>query len=291
MMKIKGFTEGFAGEITGMDLANQGTLEAAQAVQDAMDHYGVTVIRDQRITDQQQIAFSRLFGQLEFSPHFGRGDKDLVRMKFPELFDVSNLDEHDNILPDTDRRRVYRAANLMWHADSTFQPHGAGYSLLSARIVPASGADTQFADMRAAYDALSASMRERIEGMVVEHSTFYSRSLVGYQFTEEELKRRTATRQFLVQTHPRSGRRSLMVGSHASHVVGLPVEEGRALLKELGEFATQARFVYTHKWRVGDLLLWDNRCTMHRATPFDDTAERRDLRRTTVVGDLPLVPA
>ncbi len=157
--------------------------------------------------------------------------------------------------------------------------------------MPASGADTQFADMRAAYDALSASMRERIEGMVVEHSTFYSRSLVGYQFTEEELKRRTATRQFLVQTHPRSGRRSLMVGSHASHVVGLPVEEGRALLKELGEFATQERFVYTHKWRVGDLLLWDNHCTMHRATPFDDTAERRDLRRTTVVGDLPLVPA
>ena len=118
-MKIKGFTEGFGGEITDLDLAREGTLETAQAVQDAMDHYGVTVIRDQRITDQQQIAFSRLFGQLEFSPHFGRGDKDLVRMKFPELFDVSNLDEHDNILPDTDRRRVYRAANLMWHADSS----------------------------------------------------------------------------------------------------------------------------------------------------------------------------
>ncbi len=257
-----------------------------------MDHYAVAVIRDQRIGDAQQIAFSRLFGTLENSPNFGRGDKDLVRMKFPELFDVSNLDESDNILPDSDRRRFYRAANLMWHADSTFQPHGAAYSLLSARIVPAQGADTQFADMRAAYDALPEDLRPRVQGgHVVEHSTFYSRSLVGYQFTEEELKRRSATQQFLVQTHPSSRRRSLMIGSHASHIVGQPVEEGRALLKQLVEFATQPRFVYTHKWRVGDLLLWDNRCTMHRATPFDDFAERRDLRRTTVVGNLPLVPA
>lgn len=290
-MKVTPFSDGFACEITGLDLHTDATPATVDAVRKAMDSYGVSVIRDQTIGDQEQIAFSRMFGTLEKSPNFGRGDKDLVRMKFPELFDVSNLDEHDNILQDSDRRRFYRAANLMWHTDSTFQPGGAGYSLLSARVVPSNGADTQFADTRAAYDDLPAATKKLLEGKVVEHSTFYSRSLVGYKFTEEELKRRSATNQYLVQTHPRSGRRSLMVGSHASHIVGMPVEEGRALLKELVEFATQAQYVYTHKWRVGDLLLWDNYCTMHRATPFDDFAQRRDLRRTTVVGELPLVPA
>lgn len=290
-MEVTPFSTGFACAITGLDLHTDATPETAEAVRQAMDTYGVSVIRNQTIGDQEQIAFSRMFGELEKSPNFGRGDKDLVRMKFPELFDVSNLDENDNILQDSDRRRVYREANLMWHTDSTFQPGGAGYSILSARIIPAAGADTQFADTRAAYDDLPAATKALLEGKIVEHSTFYSRSLVGYQFTEEELKRRSATNQYLVQTHPRSGRRSLMVGSHASHIVGMPVEEGRALLKELAEHATRAQYVYTHKWRVGDLLLWDNYCTMHRATPFDDFAQRRDLRRTTVVGKLPLVPA
>lgn len=290
-MNVKPFSKGFACEITGLDLHKDATPETVEAVRKAMDSYAVSVIRDQTIGDQQQIAFSRMFGKLEHSPNFGRGDKDLVRMKFPELFDVSNLDEHDNILQDSDRRRCYRAANLMWHTDSTFQPGGAGYSLLSARVIPSNGADTQFADTRAAYDDLPEATKKSLAGKIVEHSTFYSRSLVGYKFTEEELKRRSATNQYLVQTHPRSGRRSLMVGSHASHIVGMPVEEGRALLKELVEFATQDKYVYTHKWRVGDLLLWDNYCTMHRATPYDDFAQRRDLRRTTVVGELPLVPA
>lgn len=290
-MKVTPFSDGFACEITGLDLHKDATPETVEAVRKAMDSYAVSVIRDQTIGDQEQIAFSRMFGKLEHSPNFGRGDKDVVRMKFPELFDVSNLDEHDNILQDSDRRRFYRAANLMWHTDSTFQPGGAGYSLLSARVIPSNGADTQFADTRAAYDDLSDATKKSLAGKIVEHSTFYSRSLVGYQFTEEELKRRSATNQYLVQTHPRSGRRSLMVGSHASHIVGMPVEEGRALLKELVAFATQDKYVYTHKWRVGDLLLWDNYCTMHRATPYDDFAQRRDLRRTTVVGELPLVPA
>lgn len=290
-MKVSPFSSGFACEMTGLDLRTDSTPETVEAVRRAMDIYAVTVIRDQKIGDEEQIAFSRMFGDLEKSPNFGRGDKDLVRMKFPELFDVSNLDEHDNILQDNDRRRAYRAANLMWHTDSTFQPGGAGYSILSARAIPSQGADTQFSDMRAAYDDLPDAKKELLGDQVVEHSTFYSRSLVGYKFTEEELKRRTATRQYLVQTHPRSGRRSLMVGSHASHILGMPIEEGRSLLKELAESATRDKFVYTHKWRVGDLLIWDNNCTMHRATPFDEFAERRDLRRTTVVGELPLVPA
>jgi len=290
-LTIKPFTPDFACELAGVDLRTDSNAATAAATMDAMDRFGVSVFRGQQIDDAQQIAFSRLFGELEHSPHFGRGDKDTVRMKFPELFDVSNLDENDNLLPDSDRRREYRAANLMWHTDSSFQPGGAGYSLLSARVIPSAGADTEFADMRAAYDALPQGTKDRIEHLVVEHSTYYSRSLVGYKFTEEELKRRKPTLQYLVQTHPRSGRKGLYLASHASHIVGMPVDEGRALLKELVEHATQPRFVYRHKWQVGDLLIWDNRCTMHRATPFDDFAERRDLRRTTVVGDLPLVAA
>lgn len=286
---VKPFSPGFACELTGVDLRTESTPQTAEATMDAMDRYGVSVFRGQKIDDPQQIAFSRLFGNLEHSPNFGRGDKDTVRMKFPELFDVSNLDENGAILPDSDRRRAYRQANLMWHTDSSFQPGGAGYSLLFAHEIPSSGADTQFADMRAAYDQLPQSMKDRIEGLVVEHSTYYSRSLVGYEFTEEELKRRKPTYQYLVQTHPRSKRKSLYLASHASHVVGMDVEEGRALLKELTAFATQPQFVYRHQWKVGDLLIWDNRCTMHRATPYDDFSERRDLRRTTVLGDLPLV--
>ena len=288
-LTLQPVTERFACELLGVDLRHETSPAMGQQVMAAMDRYGVSVLRGQRIDDAQQIAFSRLFGALEHSPNFGRGDGETVRMKHPELFDVSNLDEQDRILPDSDRRRVYRAANLMWHTDSSFQPGGAGYSLLSARVVPSAGADTEFADMRAAYDDLPAALKARVEGRVVEHSTYHSRSLVGYQFTEEERRRRKPALQHLVQTHPRTGRRSLYLASHASHIVGLPIPEGRALLQQLVEFSTQPRYVYRHRWRVGDLLIWDNRCTMHRATPFDDFSERRDLRRTTVIGDLPVI--
>lgn len=276
----------FACEIRGVDL--QADVESIAA---AMDRYAVAVLPGQHISDEEQIEFSRRFGELESSPHFGVGKGGKVRMRYPELFDVSNLDEDGNILAEDDRRRAFRLANEMWHTDSSFVPGGARYSLLHARVVPNAGADTEFADMRAAYDALPEAKKKEIDALVVEHSTFYSRSLIGYRFTEEEFSRRTATPQYLVQVHPSSGRRSLYLASHASHVVGWPLEEGRALLRSLTEHATQPRFVYTHKWRAGDLVIWDNRCTMHRATPFADFNERRDLRRTTVRGDLPLVHA
>jgi alpha-ketoglutarate-dependent 2,4-dichlorophenoxyacetate dioxygenase len=279
----------FACEITGVDLSKPLDGTTREAFVRAMDTYAVAVLPDQDISDEQHIAFSRLFGELECSPHFGVGKGGKVRMRYPELFDVSNLDEEGNILAEDDRRRSFRLANEMWHTDSSFMPGGARYSLLRANVVPSSGADTQFADMRAAYDALSEEKKKEIEGLVVEHSTFYSRSLIGYQFTAEELARRSATKQYLVQTHPGSTRKSLYLASHASHVVGWPIEKGRALLRELTEHATQPRFVYVHRWRPGDLVVWDNRCTMHRATPFADFNERRDLRRTTVRGDLPLV--
>ena len=270
---------------------HEANLEKIHEIEKIMDQYAVAVLRDQHISDEAHIAFSRRFGELETSPHFGVGKGGKVRMRHAELFDVSNLDEDGSILAEDDRRRAFRLANEMWHTDSSFMPGGARYSLLHAMVVPSRGADTEFADMRAAYDALSLQMKQQIQGLVVEHSTFYSRSLIGYQFTPEELTRRTATPQYLVQTHPSSGRKSLYLASHASHVVGWPLEKGRALLRELTEHATQPHFVYVHKWRAGDLVIWDNRCTMHRATPFPDTDERRDLRRTTVRGDLPIVHA
>jgi alpha-ketoglutarate-dependent 2,4-dichlorophenoxyacetate dioxygenase len=277
----------FACEIHNFDL--QCSDEEFKRLVAAMDRYAVAVLRDQHIDDEAQIAFSRRFGELETSPHFGVGKGGKVRMRHRELFDVSNLDENGHILAEDDRRRAYRLANEMWHTDSSFMPGGSRYSLLHARIVPSAGADTEFADMRAAYDALPEAERRSLEGLVVEHSTYYSRSLTGYQFTEEELSRRSATKQYLVQTHPSSGRKALYLASHASHVVGWPEEKGRTLLRELTAHATQARFVYVHKWRPGDMVIWDNRCTMHRATPFSDFQQRRDLRRTTVRGDLPRV--
>lgn len=275
----------FACEISGID------LDETDFIVQAMDRYAVAVLPGQHISDEAHIAFSRRFGELEKSPHFGVGKGGRVRMRHPELFDVSNLDENGEILAEDDRRRAFRLANEMWHTDSSFVPGGARYSLLHAMVVPSRGADTEFADMRAAYDSLSKEKQEQIEHLVVEHSTYYSRSLIGYQFTPEELTRRSATPQYLVQTHPSSGRKSLYLASHASHVVGWPQEKGRALLRELTAHATQPQFVYVHKWRAGDLVIWDNRCTMHRATPFSDTNERRDLRRTTVRGDLPIVHA
>ncbi len=277
----------FGAEIRGVDASTPFDDALREGVQAAMDRFGVCFIRDFKITDEQQVAFSRMFGPLETASRFGAAES---RMKLPELFDVSNLDEKGNILEDNDRRRQFRLANAMWHTDSSFQPGGAGYSLLRSRVVPKSGSNTEFLDMRAAYASLSEAMKARIEGLVVEHSTQYSRSLMGYKFDEREMGLRRPTRQFLVQVHPNTGIKSLYLASHASHVVGMDLAEGRALLAELTEHATKTSPLYSHEWQADDLLIWDNRCTMHRATPFDEFNERRDLARTTVVGNLPLVP-
>ncbi len=272
----------FACEITGFDLTEKKFIE------EAMDRYAVAVLRDQHISDEAHIAFSRRFGELEKSPHFGVGKGGRVRMRHPELFDVSNLDEDGNILAEDDRRRAFRLANEMWHTDSSFVPGGARYSLLHAMIVPSRGADTEFADMRAAYDSLPSTTKQLIEDLVVEHSTYYSRSLIGYQFTPEELTRRTEEYASGARDDDWEGRKSLYLASHASHVLGWPQEKGRALLRELTEHATQPQFVYVHEWTPGDMLIWDNRQTMHRVRRFDET-QPRDMRRTTVGGDGPTV--
>jgi alpha-ketoglutarate-dependent 2,4-dichlorophenoxyacetate dioxygenase len=197
---------------------------------------------------------------------------------------VSNLDERGQILSLDDQRRAYRDGNQLWHTDSSFRQKSATWSMLHARIIPPDGADTEFADTRAAYDALPAATKTKLEGLIAEHSIWHSRAqLGGYTPTEEEKKLRPPARHPVVRRHPGSGRNALYIASHASHIIGWPVDEGRKLLEELLAFATQPRFVYRHKWRLGDLVMWDNRCTLHRATPFESTTHVRDMRRSTVI--------
>lgn len=279
----------FAAELSGLDLDHL-TDDVREAIVGAMDRHGVCVARNLDLTNERHIAFSRLLGVPEPKPTYGTPAAARARLEYRELFDISNLDQDGNIMVENDRRRQFRLANELWHTDSSYRAGGASYSLLACYVIPSAGADTEFADMRAAYDALPPTMQERLETMVAEHSMEYSRSLTGYQLDESEKNERPPVHQYLVQRNPRTGRRSLYLASYASHIVGMDREEGRALLAELMAFATQPRFVYRHKWRVGDLLVWDNRCTMHRATPFQGLVEKRDLRRTTLFGDLP-VPA
>ena len=271
----------FAAEVAGVDFSRPLDSRAVAEIVAAMDRYAVCVFRGTALNDDSHIAFSRLLGRLEHAPRlFGKG---FARFDQPELFDAGNLDASGNILVD-ERRRVYNKGNALWHTDSSFNAHRASYSLLLAHEVPPVGGDTQFADMRAAYDALPAALQAKIEPLRAEHWLWHSRMLAGYpEPTEAERQAKPPARHKLVQIHSGSGRKTLYLASHASHIVGWPVEAGRQLLKELIEFATQPQFVQAVAWKQpGDLVIWDNRCTMHRATPFEDTLYRRDMRRTTV---------
>jgi len=277
----------YVAEIRGVDLSRDIRLKTQQAIEQAMNEYAVCVLPDQKLDDERQIAFSRLYGPLENASAVKSQRKAGVmgqRVRHPEIFDVSNLDENGNILSGDDARWLYRQANELWHSDSSFRQKSSTWSLLHARAVPPAGGDTYFADTRAAYDALPEAMKRKLDGLMAEHSIWYSRSLRGgYVPTEDERAARPPARHPLVRRHPGSGRSALFIASHASHILGWPADEGRALLDELLAFATEPRFVYVHKWRVGDLVIWDNRCTLHRASPFPSDEHVRELHRTTVI--------
>jgi len=250
-----------------------------------MDRHAVCVIRNERpVGDAEHVEFSRRLGPLLPMKMLTMVGKSKSRFAHPEIIDIGNIDAEGRLLPEDDRRRAYNRGNLLWHTDASYDQARGVYSLLSCHSIPPGGADTEFADMRAAYDSLPQKTKERIEGLVVEHSIWHSRALAGMtDVSEAERASRPPARHLLVHRHPGSGRKVLYLASHASQVVGMPLEEGRALLRELSEFATRPQFVYRHKWRVGDLLVWDNQQTMHRGTPFDDTKYPRDMRRTTVI--------
>jgi alpha-ketoglutarate-dependent 2,4-dichlorophenoxyacetate dioxygenase len=275
----------FAAEVTGLDLtAPAATLPAAK-LKHTIDQYGVVVFRNERPpSDEQHVAFSRLFGPVEVGPMFKIQDDVKKRIDNPALVDVGNLDPDGNIMKPDNRRMLFRKGDRLWHADMSFHHNRATYSLLLGHEIPPEGAggDTLFADMRAAYDALPPSMQAMLEDLTIEHSIWHSRKLAGFpEPTQEELDSRPPAYHKLVHIHPGSGRKSLYLAAHASHVVGWPIELGRGLLKNLMSFATQPQFVYRHVWKLGDLLMWDNLSMMHRATDFEDTKYRRDMRRAT----------
>jgi alpha-ketoglutarate-dependent 2,4-dichlorophenoxyacetate dioxygenase len=249
----------------------------------------VLVFHDQPLSDQQQLAFTQHFGALESYPTPGHIRRPQEQRLGPGIADFSNLDKEGKILSAKDRLWFFKLGDRLWHSDSSFRPIPAKYSLLSGRVIPSWGADTEFADMRAAYDALDPRTKAMVEGLVCEHSLIYSRAAIGFtDLTPEEVAAFKPVRQTLVRTHPVTGRKSLFLASHAGAIVGWTVPEARMFLHELTEHATQREFVYRHKWRVGDLVMWDNRQTMHRGRRFDRD-EVRDVRRTTLAGDAPTV--
>ena len=272
--------ERFVTELRGVALRD---IDPAQ-FRRTMDRHAVCIVRNEApVSDAEHVAFSRKLGpllQMRMLLTVGRAKS---RFAFPEIIDIGNIDADGRLLPPDDRRRAYNKGNLLWHTDGSYDARRGVYSLLSCHSVPPGGADTEFADMRAAYEALPQALQERIEPLVVEHSVWHSRALGGMLASEEEKATRPPSRHRLVHRHPGSGRKVLYLASHASHVVGWPVEEGRRLIAELIERATQPQFVYRHRWRVGDLVVWDNLQTMHRGTAFDDTRHPRDMRRTTVI--------
>jgi alpha-ketoglutarate-dependent 2,4-dichlorophenoxyacetate dioxygenase len=268
----------FFADVRGLDAGAPSDALRAE-VEAIMDRYAVCVLRDQVLDDERQIAFTCLFGPLESQPGTRGRKKRSPRM---EIWNVTNVDVDGNFQAEDDASRQYRIANQLWHTDSSFRQISGKYSLLYAHIVPPLGADTEFTDTRAVYDALPEATKAKLEGLVAEHSIWYSRGLLGgYEPTEEERKARPPTLHPLVRTIPGSSRRALFIAAHVSRIVGWPEDESRALLDELMDFATEPQFVYAHKWRVSDLVIWDNRCSMHRATPFEDDVHIRDLRRTT----------
>jgi len=276
----------FAAEVSPVDLKTVRDEATLARIRSGMDEFAVLVFRDQIWSDAEHLDFAqRLDGRL----HTKLGISALQKNRFGNeaLGDISNLDESGEIMKSDNRRRMYGLGNRLWHTDASFQDPPGRYSMLSAKVVPPVAADTEFADMRAAHDALPEEEKARLEGLRVHHSIAYSRQTLGFEFSENEQEALKGAIHPLVRTIPRSNRRSLYLASHASRIIDWPVPEGRLLLRDLIDHATQPQFVYRHMWRPHDFVIWDNRCTMHRARPFDDKTHRRELRRTTTL-DLPL---
>jgi alpha-ketoglutarate-dependent 2,4-dichlorophenoxyacetate dioxygenase len=274
-------SDSFAAEIGDIDLSRPLSVEDAEAVKQAFWKYSVLVFPGQELSQDQHLDFARLFGPLETSIIAYRADTPL-RIR-TDIADVSNLDHSDQIWDKDSRLRMFQLGNQIWHTDSSFKRLPALCSLLYARAIPPVGGQTEFADQRAGYDTLPEDMKRKLHGLVAEHSIFHSRARLGFtNFSDEERANMPPVPQVMVRTIPQTGRKSLYVASHAGRVFGMADAEGRALIDRLIEHVAQRQFVYSHRWRVGDLVMWDNRCTMHRGRPFDDLRFRRDMQRATV---------
>jgi alpha-ketoglutarate-dependent 2,4-dichlorophenoxyacetate dioxygenase len=274
-------TPRFAAEIGDVDLSRPIAPADFQAIREAFTTYSVLIFPDQHLSQDQHLDFARLFGPLETTIALHRKDAKLRVRK--EFADVSNLDPENQVWGKDSRQRMFQLGNRLWHTDSSFKRLPALASLLYARSIPPLGGHTEFADERAAYDALPEEMKRRLDTLVAEHSIFNSRAKLGFSnFSDEERAGLPPVPQVLVRTIPESGRKSLYLASHAGRIFGLPEQEGRALIEQLVAHATQRQFIYTHRWRLHDLVIWDDRCTMHRGTEFDDLRWKRDMQRATV---------
>ena len=280
----------FVGEVSGVDLRQPLTKDEAAAIEAGMDKYAVLVFHGQDITDDQQMAFALNFGQRE-NPRGGNiTKKEDYRLGSAGLNDVSNLGKDGKPFAKDHRTHLFNLGNCLWHSDSSFRAIPAKFSLLSARLVNPKGGNTEFADMRAAHDALDAETKAEIEDLICEHSLMYSRGSLGFlDYTDEEKELFRPVLQRMVRTHPVHQRKSLYLSSHAGKVLGMSMPEGRLLLRDLNEHATAPEFVYVHKWTLHDLVMWDNRQTMHRVRRYDQS-QPRDMRRATVAGTQPTVP-
>ena len=272
----------FVAELGEIDLRDPLDEATVSGIVSALDAHAIVIFRGQSLTDEQQLAFAMRLGVPQTAFRKAREDRK-ERLDLPEIVDISNLDAESNIIGGEHVLRMRTIVNRMWHTDASFQRPRGKYSMLSARAVPPSGSETQYADMRAAYDALPAKMKSTIADLSAEHSIVYSQSVMGFtEFTQSERDKYPPAEQPLVWRLPGSNRQTLYLASHASHIAGMPVPEGRILLRDLMEFATQPQFVYRHHWQGGDVVIWDNRCTMHRARQFEET-EVRDMRRITTL--------
>ena len=273
----------FVGEVGGLDLRNPLRSEQAREIERAMDRYAVLVFRNQPLTEDQQVAFARNFGSLEAG--FAKVSQGGKRLKYAELADISNVALDGNIAERDTRKIVGNVANQLWHSDSSFQQPAARYSMLSAVVLPGQGGETEFCDMRAAYDALPGSLKAEVDELTAEHFALHSRFILGdTDYSQEQRDLMPPVFWPVVRTHGGSGRKMLFIGAHASRIVGRSVAEGRMLLADLLEHATQSQFVYRHEWQVGDLVMWDNRSTLHRGRRYD-LSSRRELRRATTLDD------
>ena len=287
-VSIRQISPVFVGEVSGIDLTKPLDKTEVAAIEAGMDRYAVLVFRDQLLTDDQQLAFSLNFGKIEGAKGGNITKTNEFRLK-AGMVDVSNLDKDGKPLERNDRRRMFNLGNRLWHSDSSFRATPAKYSILSGRVVSTEGGNTEFADMRVAYDMLDDATRAQVEDLVCEHSLVYSRGSMGFdELTEEERASFRPVRQRLVRTHPVTGRKSLYLSSHIGGIVGWQVPEARDFIRDLTEAATRHEFVYSHRWRTNDLVIWDNRQTMHRVRRFDET-KTRDMRRSTIAGDGPTV--
>ena len=284
-MNISPVHPDFVGEVAGIDIGAPLAREQVAAIEAGMDRFAVLVFRDQPLTDEQQCVYSRNFGDLE-ATLIGQMSKPGERRLGPvEMGDISNLSANGRLRGRDDSRRMYALGNRLWHSDASFRATGAGYSLLSARVVPGYGGNTEFADMRAAYDALDDATKTMIEDLVTEHSITYSRGILGFEdYGDGNADKVRPVRHSLVRRHPVTGRKSLYLSAHIGTIVGWPMPEARGFIRDLTEHATQPQFVHAHQWRVNDLVMWDNRTTMHRARRYHDLREVRDLRRTSIKG-------